>query len=55
MNCSCGGWQFYDVAEIDGREGVVLKCSVCGKIERTTRETPLRTESMPLVAMGRVW
>lgn len=39
MNCLiCGGWQYYTVAEIDGREGVVKKCANCKAIERIRPE-----------------
>jgi hypothetical protein len=34
MNCTCGAWRFFTVAEIDGRDRVVKKCIACGKIER---------------------
>jgi len=34
MACECGGSQYFTVAELDGRERVVMKCSVCGKLAR---------------------
>lgn len=34
MKCSCGGWQFYTVAEIDGRERLARKCVACKKVVR---------------------
>lgn len=33
MICKCGGWQYYTVAELGGRERTVLKCIACKEIE----------------------
>lgn len=57
MICECGGWQYCTVAELDGRERVVVKCTECGKVQPITRQTPLVTKPMLMerVACGRVF
>ena len=56
MKCTCGGWQYCTVAEVDGRERVVVKCTGCGKVQPITGQTPLVTKGQTdRVAMGRVF
>ncbi|QXE86005.1 hypothetical protein KP003_16820 [Geomonas nitrogeniifigens] len=58
MTCeTCGGWQYCTVAEIDGKQRVVIKCTGCGKIQPITGQTPLITKPMLIerVACGRVF
>lgn len=42
----CKGWMFYTVAELDGRERVVVKCKDCGKMQPIRRDQPMQTQRM---------
>lgn len=56
MKCKCGGWKYCTVAEVEGKERVVVRCSDCGDVQPIRRDTPIVTAPMlPKVAMGRVW
>ena len=46
MKCTCGGWMFCAVAELDGRQRVVIKCDSCGKSQLIGRNQPMQTKRM---------